>query len=75
MMKLHYEKMLPGVRPWTGDMQIEADAIEQIRNVARLPILAGPVVVMPDVHLGRGATVGTVIRTRASRSISASTSG
>jgi len=57
--------MLPGARLWTGDMEIEADAIEQIRNVTQLPILAGPVVVMPDVHLGRGATVGTVIPTRA----------
>jgi len=60
-----YERLLPGTRLWTGDMNLEADAIEQIRNVTRLPILAGPVVVMPDVHLGRGATVGTVIPTRA----------
>ena len=65
MMKEKYEKMLPGARLWTGDMAVEAEAIEQIRNVTRLPILAGPVVVMPDVHLGRGATVGTVIPTRA----------
>ena len=65
MMKEQYEKMLPGARLWTGDMEVEPDAIEQIRNVTRLPILAGPVVVMPDVHLGRGATVGTVIPTRA----------
>jgi tRNA-splicing ligase RtcB len=60
-----YEKILPGARLWTGDMDVEPDAIEQIRNVTRLPILAGHVVVMPDVHIGRGATVGTVIPTRA----------
>jgi hypothetical protein len=54
MRKQTYEEMLPGARLWTGDMEIEADAIEQIRNVTQLPILAGPVVVMPDVHLGRG---------------------
>jgi len=65
MMKEHYEKMLPGARLWTGDMEVEMDAIEQIRNVTKLPILAGPVAVMPDVHLGKGATVGTVIPTRA----------
>jgi len=46
-------------------MEVEDQAIEQIRQVSALPILAGPVVVMPDVHLGRGATVGTVIPTRA----------
>ena len=66
IMKKHmYEKMLPDARLWTGDLEIEADAIEQIRNVTRLPILAGKVAVMADVHLGRGATVGTVIPTRA----------
>ena len=66
IMKKHmYEKMLPDASLWTGDLEIEADAIEQIRNVTRLPILAGKVAVMADVHLGRGATVGTVIPTRA----------
>ena len=64
-LKGHYEKMLPGVRLWTGDLEVEQDAIEQIRAVSQLPILAGPVAVMPDVHLGKGATVGTVIPTRA----------
>jgi tRNA-splicing ligase RtcB len=64
-MRAQYEKMLPGARLWTGDMEVEMDAIEQIRAVTQLPILAGPVAVMPDVHLGRGATVGTVIPTRA----------
>jgi tRNA-splicing ligase RtcB len=64
-MKETYEKMLPGARLWTGSMEVEMEAIEQIRNVTMLPILAGPVAVMPDVHLGRGATVGTVIVTRA----------
>ncbi len=52
-------------RFWTGGMVVEPEAMEQIRNVSRLPILAGPVAVMPDVHLGKGATVGTVIPTRA----------
>ena len=65
MKRQTYERILPGARLWTGDMDVESDALEQIRNVTRLPILAGPVVVMPDVHLGRGATVGTVIPTRA----------
>lgn len=64
-MKERYEIMLPGARLWTGAMAVEPEAIEQIRQVSQLPILAGPVAVMPDVHLGRGATVGTVIATRA----------
>src|SRR3954467_6799205 len=57
--------MAENARFWTGDMAVEPDALKQIGNVSRLPILAGPVAVMPDVHVGKGATVGTVIPTRA----------
>ena len=64
-MKEHYERVLPGARLWTGNMQVDPGAIEQIRKVTQLPILAGHVAVMPDVHVGKGATVGTVIPTRA----------
>ncbi len=46
-------------------MPVEPSALQQIRNVSSLPILAGPIAVMPDVHLGKGATVGTVIPTKA----------
>jgi tRNA-splicing ligase RtcB len=44
---------------------VEDAARAQIANLARLPILGGPVAIMPDVHLGKGATVGSVIATRA----------
>lgn len=43
---------------------VESDALAQSENVSSLPILAGPVALMPDVHLGKGATVGSVIPTR-----------
>jgi len=43
---------------------VEFDAIQQIKNIAGLPIVAGHVAIMPDVHLGKGATVGSVIPTR-----------
>lgn len=52
-------------RLWTEGVPVEAEALAQVRNVASLPILAGPIAVMPDVHVGKGATVGTVIPTRA----------
>ena len=55
---------IANARLWTGNLPVEPEALEQIRQVSRLPILAGPVAVMPDVHLGKGATVGTVIPTR-----------
>jgi tRNA-splicing ligase RtcB len=51
------------VRMWTGAMPVEDAARRQIANLASLPILGGPIAVMPDVHLGKGATVGSVIPT------------
>jgi len=56
---------LQNVRAWTEGIEVESDAIRQIENIAGLPIVAGPVAIMPDVHLGKGATVGSVIPTRA----------
>ena len=52
------------VKAWTGNMEIEAAAESQLANIADLPILAGHVAIMPDVHMGMGATVGSVIPTR-----------
>ena len=57
--------MSDNVRAWTAGVPVEDDAWAQVCNVAALPIVAGPVAVMPDVHLGKGAAVGTVIPTRA----------
>jgi tRNA-splicing ligase RtcB len=51
------------VRVWTDPATIEAGAIEQLRNCASLPWTHG-VAVMPDVHQGYGATVGSVIAMR-----------
>jgi len=52
------------VKMWVGDMEVEDAAIQQITNISMLPILAGHIAVMPDVHMGKGATVGSVIPTR-----------
>jgi tRNA-splicing ligase RtcB len=43
---------------------LEAAAITQIRNVSALPFIHKHVAVMPDCHVGKGATVGSVIATR-----------
>lgn len=48
---------------WADEAAIEHAAQEQLRNVARLPWTHG-VRVMPDVHYGLGATVGSVIAMR-----------
>lgn len=52
------------VQAWTEGLEVEHQALAQIRNIAGLPIIAGHVAIMPDVHLGKGATVGSVIPTR-----------
>jgi tRNA-splicing ligase RtcB len=57
-------ELMKNVQAWTEGVEVEWDAMQQIRNIAGLPILAGHVAVMPDVHLGKGATVGTVVPTR-----------
>lgn len=51
------------VRFWTGAMSVEEAAVKQLQNISELPILAGHIAVMPDVHMGKGATVGSVIPT------------
>ncbi|GAA5442273.1 RNA-splicing ligase RtcB [Microbulbifer sp. NBRC 101763] len=43
--------------------KVEPAALEQLKNIAQLPIIHSHVAAMPDVHLGRGATVGSVIPT------------
>src|SRR5258708_12874182 len=49
------------VKVYTGD--IEPQARQQLVNISRLPIVHHHVAAMPDVHLGIGATVGSVIPT------------
>ena len=49
------------VRVWGTD--IDQGALVQAERTARLPIMAGHVALMPDAHVGIGATVGSVIPT------------
>jgi tRNA-splicing ligase RtcB len=48
---------------WADPDEVEPAAMNQLRNIANLPWVHG-VAVMPDVHLGKGATVGSVIAMR-----------
>ncbi|MFE9285852.1 RtcB family protein [Streptomyces olivaceus] len=51
------------IRMWTDPAGVEEGALQQLRNVATLPWIKG-LAVMPDVHYGKGATVGSVIAMR-----------
>ena len=54
------EQRVP-VQIWTND--IDQRSKEQLLNIAALPFVHHHVAAMPDVHLGKGATIGSVIAT------------
>lgn len=51
------------VKTWTQGVPFEAEAKQQLLNVAGLPFVKPWVAAMPDVHVGKGATIGSVIPT------------
>lgn len=61
-MKVTYEQGARPIKAWTEE--IEEGAMQQLRNCAKMPfILHNGIAAMPDVHMGIGATVGSVIPT------------
>ena len=52
------------IKAWTRGVPIEDAAMAQLRNVAALPFIHKHIAVMPDVHWGKGATVGPYARLR-----------
>ncbi|MDB5841757.1 MAG: hypothetical protein JWQ23_3709 [Herminiimonas sp.] len=55
-----------GGRPakmWTRGVPVEEEAKRQLSNIARMPFIYKHIAVMPDVHLGKGSTIGSVIPT------------
>ena len=59
---IHDEGAVP-IKAWVEGVPLEGKARDQLRNIARLPIVGPWLAVMPDVHLGIGATVGSVVPT------------
>ncbi len=52
------------IKAWIEGVPLEDEAREQLQRIARLPVVGPHLAVMPDVHLGKGATVGSVVPTR-----------
>lgn len=52
------------IKIWSQLETVEEKAIQQLKNTAAMPFVFKHVAAMPDVHLGIGATVGSVIATR-----------
>lgn len=62
----YLQEDVPGgvpVKMWTKGVPVEPEALQQLTNAARLPVVFKHIAAMPDVHLGIGATVGSVIPT------------
>ena len=59
---MHVENGRP-VKMWTKGVPVEAEAKQQLSNAARMPFIYKHIAAMPDVHLGKGSTIGSVIPT------------
>jgi tRNA-splicing ligase RtcB len=57
------EEAAAPVKLWTHGVPVEPDARQQLLNTARMPFIYKHLAVMPDVHLGKGSTIGSVIPT------------
>lgn len=52
------------IKAWIDGVQVEDQARQQLDNIAAMPFIHKHVAIMPDVHWGMGATVGSVIPTK-----------
>jgi tRNA-splicing ligase RtcB len=52
------------VKSWTRGVTFDENAKQQVLNMAGLPFIHSHIAIMPDVHLGKGATIGSVIPTK-----------
>ena len=52
------------VKMWTHGVPVEPEARQQLLNTAKMPFIFKHLAVMPDVHLGKGSTIGSVIPTK-----------
>ncbi|MEF8715568.1 MAG: RtcB family protein [Accumulibacter sp.] len=52
------------IKMWTQDVPVEDEARKQLIDTARMPFIYRHLAVMPDVHLGKGSTIGSVIPTQ-----------
>lgn len=49
------------IKAWTKDVPFEDAAKQQLMNISSMPLVHSHIAVMPDVHFGKGATIGSVI--------------
>ena len=52
------------IKTWTDGVAFEESARKQVENIAQLTFIGPHIAIMPDVHMGIGATIGSVIPTK-----------
>jgi tRNA-splicing ligase RtcB (3'-phosphate/5'-hydroxy nucleic acid ligase) len=52
------------IKMWTQGVPVDEKAKQQLINTARMPFIHKWLAVMPDVHVGKGSTIGSVIPTK-----------
>jgi tRNA-splicing ligase RtcB len=60
---IYHRKHGRPVKSWTEGVPFDNNALEQAYNTASMPFIHSHVALMPDVHLGMGATIGSVVPT------------
>lgn len=60
---LHDDKGLP-IKMWTNGVVVDDNSKKQLLQTAQMPFIYKWMAVMPDVHFGLGATIGSVIPTK-----------
>jgi tRNA-splicing ligase RtcB len=66
MTKVNYKVINTGGAPikhWTNGVLFEEEAKKQLIGLSQLPFIYKHLAVMPDVHAGKGSTIGTVLAT------------
>jgi tRNA-splicing ligase RtcB (3'-phosphate/5'-hydroxy nucleic acid ligase) len=58
-----FNKSKTPIKAWTKGVVFDENSKAQLANIASLPFIHKWIAVMPDVHLGKGATIGSVIPT------------
>ena len=51
------------IKHWTKNVNFEVEAFDQLVDLSAMPFLHKWISVMPDVHGGKGSTIGSVIAT------------
>ncbi|MDR0219242.1 MAG: RtcB family protein [Enterobacteriaceae bacterium] len=58
------QKNAAPVKMWVNGVPVDPKAITQLQNTAKMPFIFKHLAVMPDVHVGKGSTIGSVIPTQ-----------